>query len=128
MVNKKDLAQVRQKIDHIDDQLHDLIIERAKISEKIKALKKEGDAKIRPAREAQIIYRLLDRHRGQFPVQELIRIWREIITATLRMQGPFSIAAIEPNGEPDYCNLARDQYGSFSPISRYTTSPAVIKA
>ena len=128
MVDTNALSKARQEIDRIDDQLHDLIIERAIISKEIQNLKKESSIKIRPGREAQIIYRLLDRHKSNFPVQELIRVWREIITGSLRMQGPFSIAAFEPDGELDYCNLARDHYGSFSPIHRYSSCRAVVEA
>ena len=86
----KTLEELRREIDAIDDQLHDLLMRRTEIVEGVTAAK-QGDAiKIRPAREAKIVYRLLARHKGAFPKRELVRIWREIIVATLGAEGPFS--------------------------------------
>jgi chorismate mutase len=39
-----------------------------------------------PAREAQIIRRLIERNRGAFPPATLVRMWRELLAATVRQQ------------------------------------------
>ena len=122
------LQALRREIDAIDDSLHDLIMERTKIVEKVRTVKSKDKIKIRPAREAEILYRLMARHSGEFPKQELARIWRELIVATLRFEGPFSVAVAAPEGEPGFWDLARDQYGSFAPMRRHVSSRGVVEA
>ena len=74
-----DLAELRHRLDEIDDKVHDLLIERAEIISMVAASKRDGRlAAFQPAREAEIIRRLVGRHRGDFPVATLVRMWREI--------------------------------------------------
>lgn len=126
--DKDTLATLRREIDRIDDAIHDLIIERTKVVEKVRNAKRGDKIKIRPAREAEILYRLMARHRGHFPKRELARIWREMIVATLRFEGPFSIAVYVGDDGAEYADMARDQYGSFTPMSRHVSARAVIEA
>lgn len=127
-VDKDKLAALRREIDRIDDSIHDLIIERTKVVEKVRNAKRREKIKIRPAREAEILYRLMNRHRGHFPKRELARIWRELIVATLRFEGPFSVAVYVGENGAGYTDMARDQYGSFTPISRHVSTRAVVEA
>jgi chorismate mutase len=55
---------------------------------------------IRPSREAEVLYRLMERHKGPFPKQEIARIWRELIEATSSLEGPYSVAENQPEHEP----------------------------
>ncbi len=126
--NEKNLEDLRREIDDIDHALHDLIMARTKIVEGVRAIKKNDAVKIRPAREAEILYRLTARHRGAFPKRELSRIWREIIVATLGFEGPFSVAVYHPENEPGYWDLARDQYGTFTKMTRHASARAVVEA
>ena len=127
-VDKDKLAALRREIDRIDESIHDLIIERTKVVEKVRNAKRGEKIKIRPAREAEILYRLMKRHRGHFPKRELARIWREMIVATLRFEGPFSVAIYVGNNGAGYADMARDQYGSFTPMSRHVSTRAVVEA
>ena len=127
-VDKDKLAALRREIDRIDESIHDLIIERTKVVEKVRNAKRGEKIKIRPAREAEILYRLMKRHRGHFPKRELARIWREMIVATLRFEGPFSIAVYIGDNGAGYSDMARDQYGSFTPMSRHVSTRAVVEA
>ena len=68
------------------------------------------------------------RHTGAFPKRELARIWREMLDATLRFEGPFSVAVSVPEGEPGYWDMARDQYGSFAPMTRHASSRGAVEA
>ena len=124
----KALKAVRHEIDSIDDQIQDLLIQRTKVVEKVREIKHGDDVKIRPDREAEMMYRLTARHHGNFPKREMCRIWREIIVATLSFEDPFSIAVIDPEGMPGYWDIARDQYGSFSKMSRHPTGRSVVEA
>ncbi|HEY4636457.1 MAG TPA: chorismate mutase [Rhodospirillales bacterium] len=127
-VDKDKLAALRREIDRIDESIHDLIIERTKVVEKVRNAKRGEKIKIRPAREAEILYRLMKRHRGHFPKRELARIWREMIVATLRFEGPFSVAIYVGDNGAGYADMARDQYGSFTPMSRHVSTRAVVEA
>jgi len=121
------LADLRKRIDAIDVQLHDLIMERTRVVEGVRDIKKNERIKIRPAREASIIYNLMERHHGHFPRRELFRIWREMIVATLGFEGPFSVAVYVPDDQPGYWDLARDQYGSYTPMTQFDNAARVVE-
>ncbi|MSO92407.1 MAG: chorismate mutase [Rhodospirillales bacterium] len=122
------LDSLRAEIDKIDDTMHDLIMRRTGIVEHVRDLKKKSPVKIRPAREAEILYRLMARHRGPFPKREIARIWRELIVATLTFEGPFSLAVLGAGDESGYVELARDQYGAFTPVIRHRSAKRVVDA
>ena len=126
--NKEKLQSLRQEIDAIDSSILELIMARTRVVQQVRLVKHEEIIKIRPAREAEILYRLLARHKGPFPKQELARIWRELIVATLRLEGPFSVAVFVGENETGYWDLARDQYGSFTPTARHNLSKNVLEA
>lgn len=126
--DKDKLQALRREIDAIDDSLHDLIMERTKIVEKVRSVKRNDKVKIRPAREAEILYRLMARHAGAFPKRELARIWREMIVATLRLEGPFSVAVVAAGEDAQaYWDMARDQYGAFTPMTRHDSSRRIVE-
>src|SRR6202007_2719305 len=81
-----------------------------------------------PAREAQIVRRLVGRHRGGLPFATLARMWREMLAATVRLQSPFSVAVFAPADRPGFWDLARDHYGSNTSMSAYDTVDQVIRA
>lgn len=124
-----DLIGLRRRLDQIDDRLQDLLIERAEIVSLVGASKKGGNQPaFQPAREAEIIRRLVGRHHGAFPVSNLVRIWREMLAATVRLQSHFSVAVFAPFDRQDCWDLARDHYGSNTPIMAYDTADQVIRA
>ncbi|MFQ5764016.1 MAG: chorismate mutase [Rhodospirillales bacterium] len=126
--DKERLQALRREIDAIDDSLHDLIMTRTMIVEKVRTVKRNDRIKIRPAREAEILYRLMARHAGSFPKRELARVWRELIVATLRLEGPFSVAVISAGEDAQaHWDMARDQYGSFTPMTRHGSSRRVVE-
>lgn len=128
-VTPSDLKGLRRRLDEIDDKLQDLLIDRAQIVSLVAASKKDGNRPAyQPAREAEIIRRLVGRHRGAFPVATLVRMWREMLAATVRLQSPFSVAVFAPADRPGFWDLARDHYGSNTPMSPYDTKDQVIRA
>src|ERR1700739_1431661 len=91
-----DLAELRRRLDEIDNQMHDLLIKRGEVVSVVAASKREDNlAAFQPGREAQIIRRLVDRHYGDFPVTTLVRMWREMLAATVRLQSPFEVAGFD---------------------------------
>jgi len=95
---RKDLniSLYRKKIDKIDIKLHDLIKKRAIYVKNIAKEKKKnvkGKANIyRPSREHEIFEDLLRRHKGDFPLKVLIKIWRNLIGGYISLQGNFKIS------------------------------------
>jgi chorismate mutase len=118
------LDDLRGEIDEIDGAIHDLLMRRAALAESIAALKETsaradgvaGAAYLRPGREAVVLRRLVARHSGSFPLPSLVRLWREIMSSLLRLQGPFSVAVFTTPDNPGYWDVARDHYGSTTPM------------
>jgi chorismate mutase / prephenate dehydratase len=124
-----ELEGLRRRLDEIDDRLQDLLIERAEIIAMVTASKKDrNQPAFQPAREAEIIRRLVGRHHGAFPVATLVRMWREMLAATVRLQAPFSVAVFAPSERQGYWDLARDHYGSFTPMATCDAVGPLIRA
>jgi chorismate mutase-like protein len=134
-----ELIRLRQQIDAIDDQLHDLLMRRTELAVAVGAAKAakqpvsgnspaEGAKFIRPAREAKILRRLIARHRGKLPKAVLVRMWREMISALLQVEGPFAVAVYAPQGQPGYWDLARDHYGSRVKILTFSRVDRALSA
>jgi chorismate mutase/prephenate dehydratase len=115
------LPALRAELDRIDDALHELLVERAKVIEQVARSGKRGA--YRPGREASIIRRLLRQHGGSLPLQAIPRIWRELLAGTTAMQGPFSVAVCEPGGGSLFSLAAREHFGALVPLRTYG-SPA----
>src|SRR5258707_5120237 len=95
---KTPLDDLRRQIDELDDQLHDLLMRRTEVVEAIGKEKKDGKVSaFRPGREAVILRRLVARHGGRFPAAGLVRIWREMLAATVGLQMPFAVAVYAPS-------------------------------
>ena len=123
------LDDLRRRIDQIDDQLHDLIMQRAEIVESVARAKKRGGiTTVRPGREATLLRRLVERHRGPFPRSVLVRLWRELISGAISLQGEFAVAVLTPGAIPDYWDLARDHYGSHMPMLTFHSAGEVLRA
>jgi len=123
------LDDLRREIDEIDDEMHDLLMRRTKVVDAIGALKKsDGVPAIRPGREAKILRRLMARHDSKFPRALVVRIWREILSGTTRLQVDFAVAVHVPETAPGLWDLARDHYGSFTPMTAFGTASQVLRA
>lgn len=122
------LDALRRDIDEIDSQIHDLLMRRAEIGLEVGKAKGADSHVFRPGREAQVLRRLLERHQGPFPARVVMRIWREIVTAFATMQGPFSVAALVPEVGPDLAALARDHFGSASPVRGHALASSALRA
>ena len=110
------LESLRGEIDRIDSEIHDLLMRRTQVSRAIAKAKGSGAPSFRPAREIQVLRRLLDRHEGPLPRAVLLRIWREILSDSLAQQGSFSVAAWVPEAGPSLVGVARDHFGVLTPV------------
>lgn len=121
---------LRRRIDEIDDRLQDLLVERIEIVSRVADHKQRsgGVAPHQPAREAEILRRLVARNHGAMPPASLVRIWRELLAATTRMQGSFTVAVHVPPTGPGFWDIARDHYGSHTPMLTFGSATQVIHA
>src|SRR5689334_12642253 len=90
------LDQVRARIDAVDAELLRLIDERAALAEEVMKAKREAgqfNFGLRPARETQVIHRLLAMTRKAADAGLVVRLWREIMGHNLNRQGAFHVAA-----------------------------------
>jgi chorismate mutase/prephenate dehydratase len=117
------LGELRLQIDRIDDAIHDLLMQRAEVVGQVGRLGAKGAVALRAGREADIIRRLLRRHRGLLPRRAIGRIWRELLSATTSMQGAFIITVCETDAGNGLAQLAREHFGALTPI-RVHRSPA----
>jgi len=94
----KIMDSLRQSIDAIDDQIVDLIHQRAVLAARIGSRKQAGGNTpfYVPSREAEIIRRLLAKSHGAIPDATLHGIFREIIGSCLSLEQPLSIAYLGP--------------------------------
>jgi chorismate mutase len=77
------LADLRKEIDRIDEAMHQLLMERGEIIDRLIAVKRSqdtGTSAFRPAREVEMMRRLVKRHKGILPVDTAESIWRIIIS------------------------------------------------
>jgi len=129
------LIDLRTEIDRIDDALHDLLMRRAEVSRSIAAVKQASwpsggglAAAFRPAREAAILRRLLTRHSGTLPQRLLVRVWREIIAASLTVQSGFQLHVLAAENQAQLADLARAHFGSFTPVKIHGRPSLVVHA
>jgi chorismate mutase/prephenate dehydratase len=122
------LDDLRREIDSIDTELHGLLKKRASLVENVRAVKnRDSIATVRPGREAAILRRLAESHEGGFPWGAIARIWREIIAGTTKMEMPEYAIAVYATDENQGCwDLARDQFGSATPMTAYATTREVL--
>lgn len=119
-----DLGSLRAELDRIDNAMHDLLMDRAKVVEQVARSGKP--AAFRPGREAAIIRRLLARHEGHLPPQAIFRMWRELLAGTTAMQGVFSVAVSEPDTDAAFTQLAREHFGTLTPLRAYRSAEQVL--
>jgi chorismate mutase/prephenate dehydratase len=109
------LTALRAELDRIDDRLHALLMQRARVVEHVAVSGKPGA--FRPGREASIVRRLLRDHTGALPAQALVRIWRELLAGTTAMQGPFTVAVCEADvAGAGFTQAAREHFGALTPL------------
>src|ERR1700746_2083185 len=89
------LTELREEIDRIDEGMHRLLMQRGDIIDRLIQVKQppERGAASRPAREADMMRRLVERHRGILPLDTVESIWRVIISTFTYVQAPFAIHA-----------------------------------
>ena len=98
---KAGLQQIREQIDSVDAQIHALINARARLAQQVGISKhKEGHTVdfYRPEREAQVLRQAVARNEGPLRDEEILRLFREIMSACLAQEHPLKVAFLGPEG------------------------------
>ncbi len=96
-----DLNSVRKRIDALDRQIQELISARAELALNVGAAKGKLAAAVdyyRPEREAQVLRAVREHNQGPLSDEEMLRLFREIMSACLAQQEPLRIAYLGPEG------------------------------
>ena len=99
--NQDELAQIRQRINDIDERIQSLINDRARIAQQVGVAKGDLTSAVdyyRPEREARVLRSVLERNEGPMRDEEMLRLFREIMSACLAQQEPLSIGFLGPAG------------------------------
>jgi len=96
-----DLKAIRGQIDRLDQQIQGLISERARVAQSVGMTKRAGAQPgdyYRPEREAQVLRGVIQRNDGPLRDEEIVRLFREIMSACLAQQEPLKVAFLGPEG------------------------------
>jgi len=120
------LHEVRAELDALDDALHRMLMQRAEVVDRLRhSGAKPAGTTLRPGREAAILRRLLATHRGPMPAAALVRIWREILAASVGQQGGFSVALPQ---DAALARLAAEHFGGAAPLRQHPSVGGVLRS
>jgi chorismate mutase len=124
------LGELRKDIDRIDESMHRLLMERGEIINRLISVKKtqESGSAFRPAREADMMRRLVQRHRGILPLDTAESIWRVIIATFTHVQAPFAVHADLSAGDAMMRDSARFHFGFTVPFVTHVGAAGVVEA
>jgi chorismate mutase / prephenate dehydratase len=95
------LGTLRADIDAVDEKLHELLNERARLAQRAGISKHQDGHTVdfyRPEREAEVLRRALERNPGPLRNEEILRLFREIMSACLAQEEPLKVAFLGPEG------------------------------
>lgn len=94
------LGALRAKIDAVDEQIQKLITDRAAYAKEIGVIKGLTSTVefYRPEREAQVLRKVVERNHGPLRDEEMVRLFRELMSACLAQEEPLKVAYLGPEG------------------------------
>lgn len=96
-----ELGRIRARIDEVDAALQELLSERAQLAQRV-GISKHSDGRTvdfyRPEREAEVLRAAIARNKGPLRDEEILRLFREIMSACLAQQEPLKVAFLGPEG------------------------------
>jgi chorismate mutase len=127
------LADLRKEIDQIDEGMHSLLMKRGEIIDRLIESKKANKSQeigsaFRPAREAEMMRRLVKRHTGILPLDTAESIWRVIISTFTFVQSPFSVHVVLTAGDALMRDSARFHFGFTVPFVPHMGAAGVVAA
>ncbi len=114
---KKQLGAIRHQIDSIDEQIQVLIAQRAECAQEVANIKTQGGQVeavfYRPEREAQVLRDVKNRNNGPLSDDDMMRLFREIMSVCLALEEPLRVAYLGPEGSYSHASVLK-QFGSFA--------------
>ncbi len=93
------LEELRKRIDELDQQLVQLLNERARVVVEIGKLKSKTDKPVyAPDREKEVFAKLIEANKGPLPDRCLIAIWRELMSGSFVLERPLRVGYLGPGG------------------------------
>ena len=96
------LDEIRKRINEIDERLQGLISDRARFAQQVGVAKGDLVSAVdyyRPEREAEVLRAVVERNEGgPLRDEEMLRLFREIMSACLAQQEPLKIGFLGPEG------------------------------
>jgi chorismate mutase/prephenate dehydratase len=94
------LEDLRQRIDAVDARIQAMLSERARYAQEVGRLKGLTSTAefYRPEREAQVLRKVVERNAGPLKDEEIVRLFREIMSACLAQEEPLKVAYLGPEG------------------------------
>ena len=94
------LGQLRARIDAVDERIQSLIAERARLAQQVALVKGAGSAAdyYRPEREVAVLRGVIERNKGPLTDEEMVRLFREIMSACLAQEEPMKVGYLGPEG------------------------------
>lgn len=93
------LDELRKQIDSIDEQLVELVNQRAQVAVEIGKLKQgRNDPVYVPHREKEVLDKIAALNKGPLPDKTLFAIWRELMSGSLYLEQPLRIGFLGPKG------------------------------
>lgn len=94
------LTGLRRRIDEVDARIQALISERATLAREVGVAKgfTLTSEYYRPEREAQVLREVVRRNEGPLGDAELVRVFRELMSACLAQEEPLKVAFLGPEG------------------------------
>lgn len=99
--SQQNLDDIRGRIDELDAEIQQRINERAKLAQDVGMMKTAQNATgdfYRPEREAQVLRDVVARNDGPLKDSEMVRLFREIMSACLAQQEPLKVGYLGPEG------------------------------
>jgi chorismate mutase len=124
------LADLRDEIDRIDACLHEMLMQRGEIIDRLIAVKARagGSSAFRPGREADMMRRLVARHKGILPLDTVESIWRIIISTFTFVQSHYSVHADISGGDAQMRDCCRFHFGFTVPYITHEDVGSVVAA
>ncbi|HEY5674537.1 MAG TPA: prephenate dehydratase [Malonomonas sp.] len=124
---QKDLTVLREQIDSIDNQILELLNRRAEVVVAVGKAKEVSDGPFYvPGREKAIYQRLTENNPGPFPNAAVVKVFREIISASLNMEMPMQVAFLGPQATFTHMAAMR-QFGLSAQLVPLKSIPSVFE-
>jgi len=120
------IESLRVEIDRVDNLLLELIAKRMELAGQVRQAK-SGARVWRPSREHSLVHDLAKASNGS-PPELVARIWAELMSASLALQGPMRLHVSLEGDALQNWSTVRDRFGAALPTTSYPTTSAALAA